>query len=249
MANELDNSQATPQGITHSLEPATFEDFPRFVILKANSGQKPLTTCLFEVHSDFKNTLRTPKQMWGENDGTLVVEVTSRQQYEKVCSLSSLGGSSHNHQEHPTLNVTKGVVASHNLCIQHSELAAKLAEKKVTNVYNITRSLNGVHVPTNTFITTFNTSHLQELIICGYERFPVRPFVSRPRCFNSCNFFGHNQKNCKRPSVCVNCGQSPSHGACSLPENCSNCGEQHAASSQSCVTYLFEKDVLARNDS
>ncbi|CAF3346236.1 unnamed protein product, partial [Rotaria socialis] len=48
---------------------------------------------------------------------------------------------------------------------------------------------------------------------------------------------------------CIHCAQT-SHGLpCTNPLKCANCGAGHAASSNDCVRYKFEAEVLAIRDS
>lgn len=231
-------------------------DYPHFLSLHSADSQRPLSNCCsFKVAKEFKSSCESPKQMWAEKDGSLTVEVSSYSQYQRVSRLSSLGGCDIRVSGHTSLNVTKGVVYSQrflNMKYDAAFLKDELADQKVTDVYQVHKVLKEKKVPTGLFILSFSSSHLPEKIIAGYDILYPRPYVPRPRRCNKCQRFGHIKRDCKPtlPEVCHICAQSPSHGPnCSNPFCCANCGGDHPSTSQDCIKYKFEADVLAMRNS
>ncbi|CAF2051835.1 unnamed protein product, partial [Rotaria magnacalcarata] len=174
-----------------------FIDYPKFVTLKAAQGQKDLRSCCtWKVDSDFTKACGKPKKMWCERDGTLVVEVTSQQQYESVQKL----GSKLTAYVHPTLNVTKGVVTTYRfreIGYTIEELKFNLKDQNVTEIYHIVRNIGGVSSPTNTYIISFATAHLPREIFCGYEnQKSTHPLPEdSPETTNKINKFISDTKN------------------------------------------------------
>lgn len=146
---------------------------------------------------------------------------------------------------HPSLNSSKGVISCYDLmCCSTDEIKAELASQNVTDVYRITRRVDGQSINTATIILTFSTNEPPKKLIAGYHSLTVRPYVPNPtRCF-ICQRFGHTKAHCKGKPTCPSCGLDD-HGeeACVSKPRCINCSGEHAASSKNCKKWLEEKKI------
>ena len=222
-------------------------DYDKFLVLRSKASDKPLSKAdVFDVYEDFVKKCGEPVQMWPRNDGALVVEARTKDQGLKIKALDRLADLNLDSDPHPTFNSCKGVVRSFELIDYDTDrLVKKLRKEKVTSAYRVPRTVNGVKLPSQTIIFTFNKLELPKRIRVGYLNIPVEPYVEYPRrCFN-CQRFGHVTKTCRQARVCVGCG-SDYHGTpCTQPACCANCGGDHTASSRQCTFYLYEKEVVA----
>ena len=228
------------------------EIYPNFIILKSLDENKPLTKCCqFNIYKEFSTNYGKPKAMWGQNDGSLVVELYTCIQYKKVNKMTTLGGVNISIKSHPTLNVTKGVITSKQMQqygYSNEELKEHLKDQFVTDVYQIITYINKIKIPSPTYILSFSTSQLPEKIHCGYEYAYVRPYISRPRRCTKCQKFGHSKLKCRGTEICVNCAQAHTDMQCKNDPLCANCGDPHSANNIKCLKYLYEKDILAIRD-
>ena len=231
----------------------TIKTFPKFVILKAIQTDITLVKCCqFTVFKEFTEKCGKPKKMWPQNDGTLVVELVSYEQYESLNKIKSLANSKITITSHPTLNVTKGVITSKQMQLYgytNEELKKHLADQKVVDVYQIVSRINNMTIGSSTYILTFALPQLPEKVFCGYESINVRTYISKPRRCTKCQRFGHGHTKCRSTDICVRCSQPHKNINCLIDPSCANCGGPHPASDTKCIKYLFEKDILALRDS
>lgn len=102
-----------------------------------------------------------------------------------------------------------------------------------------------------TFKNTENLKNIYEIKhICGMQIKieTIKNNTLIPQC-KKCQRFGHTQKYCQRPAVCVKCAGSHLTIECNKPKNvkpkCSNCGEDHPASYRGC---LVAKELQKRRN-
>ncbi|GBO10486.1 hypothetical protein AVEN_44168-1 [Araneus ventricosus] len=149
---------------------------------------------------------------------------------------------------HKTLNVSRGVLSNPDFIHVTTE-AEFLEELRDQNVYaarciNIRRG--GRLIRTQHVVLTFQTQVLPKSIKAGCINCKLHPYIPNPlRCFK-CQRYGHSQQSCW--------GTDPVYGKCAGHEinvctsdtfKCRNCSGPHAASSKSCPTWIFEKEVIA----
>ena len=226
-------------------EPAQYRKF-----LKIKFDDKNVQDLdLFNVYKEIVTKCEKKPKLAPQNDGGLLVEVSSLKDSENLLTISLINGVKATCSPHLTLNQCKGVIFSSDL-LKYSEdrLREEFAEQGVIDVKRIKKRENGEEVPSPLLILTFNLLRLPNSIQAAWLNLKVRPYVPRvKRCF-FCQKFGHVRNNCRRAirgqkPICKNCGDEE-HGSCSKPPLCVNCNGNHDASSNRCTKYLFEKEIL-----
>ena len=202
----------------------------------------------FKASRDIVNVCGSEPKIRPQDDGTLLVEVSSPEQSEKLLKMSSLVGRRVTCFPHPLHNQCRGVIyAPELLSLDTEEIQLELEEQNVVKVVRMKKKVGDQIVPLATLILTFKTHKLPNVIKAGWLNFRVKPYIPSPmRCFH-CQMFGHSIQKCKRkikeePAVCSNCGKQ-AHGNCNEPASCINCGEAHPSSSKNCMNFIFEKEV------
>ena len=192
---------------------------------------------------------REPK-IRSQGDGSLVIEVSSPEESERLMEMTKLVGHNVKCIPHPTFNQCRGVIyAPELLSIDADEIQSELEEQNVIKVVRMMKKDREQLIPLPTLVLTFKTYKMPNTIKAGWLNFKVKPFIPSPlRCYH-CHMYGHSIQKCRKrmnqePSVCVNCGKD-THGECKENPKCINCGEMHPASSKSCIRYIYEKEVQA----
>lgn len=91
-------------------------------------------------------------------------------------------------------------------------IGSSLKDKCVIEAKRIVRKVNGVLVPTESFVLTFPKT-LPTRVTFAYMSFPMPPFVYRPMQCKKCHRIGHKAKHCIHPACCAMCWDSPHDGA------------------------------------
>ncbi|GBN42649.1 hypothetical protein AVEN_180428-1, partial [Araneus ventricosus] len=208
----------------------TFENVSPFLVEKA------LTSTVGEVANVRK--LRT---------GDLLVEVTSRQQSQKLAKLKTFATIPVVVSPHSSLNSSKGVITCGELLNKPLEVITnELKSQGVTHVRRITIRRGGQLLETKHHVLTFNSPKLPESIKAGYIKLKVRPYIPNPlRCFK-CQRFGHSKSNCRGTLTCARCaGTGHESTDCTLKEKCANCKGDHTSFSRSCPKWKVEKEIVS----
>ena len=192
---------------------------------------------------------RLTKPIRRQDSHSLLVEVSSASQGQKLATLTRLSSQDVQVQEHPTLNKAKGLVISS--AMTNSSIESLRQHLSTQGVINIERqnskNKDGQLVPSNRFILTFSRPDLPPLIkLCDFKYELVEPYVPLPmRCFK-CQTLGHTTARCsKTEETCAKCGR-PGHSStsCTNTPSCVNCQSQHPADSNNCPAYQMRKDIL-----
>ncbi|XP_055928215.1 uncharacterized protein LOC129959418 [Argiope bruennichi] len=167
---------------------------PQIIIYDVEK-KKSFTGRIGEVASDRK--LRS---------GDLLVEMSSRQQSNKILKLKSFGPIPVSITPRGSMIPSKGVITCGELFnVTLEKITEKLKNQGVTHVRRIAIQRDGQLLNTKHLILTFNSPKLPDLIKAGYMKLPVRPYISYPlRCFK-CHRFGHSKSNCRRTLTCARC--------------------------------------------
>ncbi|GBO27642.1 hypothetical protein AVEN_167745-1 [Araneus ventricosus] len=211
--------------------PNTFHTVSPFLV------QKLLTSCIDEIQNVKK--LRS---------GDLLVQVDSKQA-SVISKLTHLGTFPVETSFHKTLNVSRGVLSNPDFIhVTEAEFLEELRDQNVCAARRINIRRDGRLIPTQHVVLTFQTPVLPKSIKAGYINCKLRPYIPNPlRCFK-CQRYGHSQQSCRGTDpVCGKCAESgPETNVCpSDTFKCRNCSGPHAASSKSCPTWIFEKEVIA----
>ncbi|XP_055925500.1 uncharacterized protein LOC129957270 [Argiope bruennichi] len=212
-----------------STEKETFHSVSPFLV------EKSLTTRIGEVASVRK--LRS---------GDLLVEVSSRQQSNKILKLKSFGQIPVSITPHSSMNSSKGVITCGELFnVTLEEITEKLKNQGVTHVRRIAIRRDGQLLNTKHLILTFHSPKLPDSIKTGYLKLPVRPYILNPlRCFK-CQRFGHSKTNCRGTLTCARCAVDGHESTdCKSKEARVNCKGDHTSFSRSCPKWKVEKEII-----
>lgn len=120
---------------------------------------------------------------------------------------------------------------------------------KVLEIKRITRKNGQNEIPTGTFFVTFGSPTLPEAIYAGYTRIQVNPYIPNPMICYNCFQYNHYKDNCPTADkkICLNCS-GPFHTTeedkiCKKPPKCVNCGQSHASTSKQCPVFKKHKEI------
>ena len=229
----------------------TPEPFPKYFVIDSLQGSKLTALNIFAVDRAIRDHLGSePAKITPHRDGNFLIEVSSRQQSDKLKLLTKLVGEGVKVDKHKTLNTSRGVITSPLLRgLSEEDVVDGLKDRGVIGAYRITRRAPDGEgtLPTDSLVLTFDQTTLPDSlrIIAGcYVK--VKPYIPLPRrCFR-CHRYAHVGKHCRSlTSFCVTCGQvSHDDGACTRDPHCINCNGPHPASSRDCPSYKEEKEIL-----
>ena len=106
-------------------------------------------------------------------------------------------------------------------------------------------------VPSLNVKLSFSTTDLPEYVFVGFQRFPVRAYVSNTwQCYN-CNGYGHNAADCRFKTRCHLCGGGHNYKNCDKKDaegrvqntKCCNCKGDHAANYGGCPAMKSAKAI------
>ena len=238
------------QTTQHEILPGIFEpvQFRQFLMMRFDN-KRIQDLDLFNVYKEIVLRCERKPKLTPQNDGGLLVEVSSLKDSETILSLSVLDGVETKSSPHVTLNQCKGFIFSTDL-LKYSEdrLKEEFAEQGVVDVRRIRKRENGVEISSPLLILTFNLLRLPNSIQAAWLNLKVRPYVPRVRRCFYCQKFGHVRDKCRKAQkgqkpICKNCGEQE-HGVCTKPSHCINCNGNHDAASNKCTQYIFEKEIL-----
>ncbi|XP_064077897.1 uncharacterized protein LOC135195554 [Macrobrachium nipponense] len=221
--------------------------YNKFIVLRLEDDVLQ-NISVFKASREINNVCNSVPKIRPQNDGTLLVKVSSPEQSEKLLKMNTLVGQKVTCFPHPIHNQSQGVIyAPELLLLDNEEIQQELEGQNVAKVVGMRKEVGDQIVPLATLILTFNTFKLPNAIKAGWLNFKVKPYIPSPlRCYH-CQMFGHLIQKCRKkmneePALCCNCGEE-AHGPCSEPPSCVNCIENHPASSKSCVKFILEKEV------
>ena len=198
---------------------------------------------------DLKAKIGNPSMIKKQNRDTLLIEVKSDAQGNKLKEITALHDQPVQVTEHKTLNTCKGTVYSETMSNSSlQELQDALKDQQVSKIERMKRRVNGVLKDTHRHIITFNKPDLPQVIkLTDWHHELIDLYIPNPmRCMN-CKRLGHTKKWCRRTSpTCSKCAEEhdPALG-CNKPLRCVNCSEEHNALERKCPFYQFKCEVLA----
>ena len=225
-------------------------DFKRFFIIKSSNDGDLRKLNIFKVDREIEKMLKgEPAKIYGKGDGSLTIEVKTREQSEIIPNMKKIIDENIVVEDHRRYNESKGVIICELLTTYTEEdILDGLKDKGITDVVRMKKKVDGELVNTIALILTFNTVTLPDSLKLrpGFS-VKVRPYIPLPRRCFKCQGFAHVGKYCRNETAtCVNCGLD-AHGEtnCSRAPNCANCGGPHPASAKTCDRYKYEKELQA----
>ena len=190
--------------------PGVYESnvYKKFLTLSLENEKRIDDIDIFEVHRDIVSCIGREPKISTMNSGSLLVEVASHEESEKLQKMKRLNGTEAKCVPHPSMNQSRGVVYSREL-INYSEdkLLNELQSQKVVAVQRIKKKVNGILSPQPLLILTFDLLKLLDAISAAWLRLPVKPYIPSPRRCFFFQMYGHLTTTCRRklkeePDMC-----------------------------------------------
>lgn len=251
-----------PGGTTINLR-----DFPEWLSADCSSSNQEVYVHIKAIDGDVpiarRNRFLVAKILKGKTSnitkasynaqGDLILRIKGEKEAEKVLGMKAIGEWKICVEKHKTLNTSKGVVYSRDMCwMTEKEVIEGLSEYKVTEAFFFKRKPReadpGSKVDARPFglgVLTFNTQEPPKRIRFGFEYLDIKPYVPNPKRCRKCQRLGHTTKWCKNEEeVCAECGQDRKENHVCGIKMCVNCCKPgHASSSRDCPRFLIEKEV------
>lgn len=242
-------------------------DFPDWLSTKSNSVDQEVYVHIRAIDGDVaiarRNRFLVAKILKEKTNnitkasynaqGDLILRIKGEKEAEKVLGMKTIGEWKIQVEKHRTLNTSKGVVYSRDMCwMSEQEVKDGLSEYKVTEVFFFKRKPrdsepgnNAEARPFGLGVLTFNTQEPPKRIRFGFEYLDIKPYIPNPKRCRKCQKLGHTTKWCKKEEeVCAECGQDRKQNHVCGIKMCVNCCKPgHASSSRDCPRFLMEKEV------
>ena len=197
----------------------------------------------------------TPSDIRELRSGDLLVEVLSPEQSRKIAEIKQLANTDITVTSNDKMNQCQATIYYRNdPHFTEEEIKQHLNETneaRVTNVYRMTKKVDGASIPMNVYLLTFQTTELPPKVTIGWTKCSTRLYIPRPRRCFKCQEFGHSVKTCRRQLArCVQCAveTDPANNdhpqPCTAAAICANCGESHSSNSPNCPRYQTETLIL-----
>ena len=217
--------------------------FSKYLVMKpVQEGLKLTKVNTFKVEKGFKDILGNHsckiKQL---RSGLLLIEVDQKKNCNKLLQTTKLADIPVTVEEHSSLNICKGTIYCECLeGVSDAQIAEKLKDQDVKEVYRQQRREGEDLVPTNRFVITFDKTTLPKEVKVGYLICKVRLYIPNPRRCFKCQGYGHGKSTCKHEPVCARCGETGhDFKDCQQDPWCIHCHGEHPASDKKCPMYLF----------
>ncbi|XP_055693037.1 uncharacterized protein LOC129795621 [Lutzomyia longipalpis] len=222
---------------------------PRYLVVeRSDDGESMKALSVFKVKREISKLVGKVKRLQPLLQGkSLLIEIASDEQADKLLKLKNLAGKPVKISWHPSMNKSKGIIACYDWTyIPLEELKEELKAFNVSDVKAIKRKVEGGKmIDTGTFIVTFDSPKLPESIDAFYYPLKVKTFIPNPaRCFK-CQKYGHFVDKCRMAKkICAKCLHNEHEGECVHPHVCANCGEDHLSWSRKCTVFKQEFSIM-----
>lgn len=146
---------------------------------------------------------------------------------------------------HENLNYIKGTVFAPCLNnIPEKEIINELSSQGVVDVYKYLKQINGQSSPSGVVLLTFDLYNLPESIDISWYKVKVREYIPNPMRCKKYQLLGHTKNRCQGTEACVNCNLPPHEKTECTRTFCANCAEEHQSSSNKCIKFIQQKEIL-----
>lgn len=230
-----------------------------YVHIKSKNTEKPikrLNRWLLEKH--ISSITKSVTKASFNRDGDLILKVKGEDEAEKLIKTGKLGEWPVEITRHATLNISKGVIFSLDMCWQQeTDIVAALQDRcNVKEVYIPKKRKNNGNqetgagqeqqmTPTGIVILTFGQVEPPTVIPYGFEKITVKPYIPNPMKCVLCQELGHTKKRCTNGYIlCRECGYENGTDHRCQQKRCVNCKTTgHAANDRNCPSYLRAKEI------
>ncbi|XP_021369976.1 uncharacterized protein LOC110461031 [Mizuhopecten yessoensis] len=240
-----DFSSKTTQNATQNTQ------FPQFLVMTSTqSGKTTAALSPLLLRKGIQGIAGDVKSVKPLGSGDLLIEVYRQQQAMNLLGTTSFAGIGVSVKPHSSLNCSKGVIRCPALRNDTDEDILAYFQEESVPVSEVRRMVirrNNDTIKTNTFIITFSTPTLPQILTIGYQRYNVSVYIPNPLRCRNCQKYGHHEKRCRRKSICQYCGREghTEQNDCDIANlRCVNCEGKHAASSRDCPTWSQEREIL-----
>ena len=189
---DLDQSKKDPSGISLKgksgssrkanmiqIFPGKYEivSYNKFLVLRFDDLTRPVNP--FEANKEIINICGNSPKIRPQGDGSLVIEVSSPDESERLLKVTKLQGHKVSCIPHPTYNQSRGVIyAPELLTIDTEEIQSELKEQNVVTVVRMKKKVENGHIPLPTLILAFNSYRLPNIIKAGWLTFKSKALYS-----------------------------------------------------------------------
>ena len=187
---------------------------------------------------EIKEKIGKAKKISKLNKKSLLIEVASKNQLEKLKAITTIAEQPVTIEDHKTMNFRKGLIFSDSLSQStEAQICEKLSDQHVVKVERMKSKIGDKLENTNRYILTFNITKLPKLVkIAEWQHEIVNVYIPKPMRCMKCQRLGHAKKWCRREQdSCARCSK-PGHLVkdCENEAYCINCNENHPPSSTNC---------------
>ena len=196
------NKRTNPTFLGSDLEvlPGLFEptNYSRYLTMKFDS-QRAEDSDMFKICREISTICGREPKISFQNGGSVLIEVASPEESEKLQSLEIITGIKASCSPHKFLNRCKGVVRSrHPMKYSEERLQKEFKDQRVVDVTQVKRKIDGILTPLPTYILTFDLWRLPRELKAAWLHLEIRPYVPSPRRCFYCQRFGHVSDSCQR---------------------------------------------------
>ncbi|XP_062703962.1 uncharacterized protein LOC134286366 [Aedes albopictus] len=178
-----------------------------------------------------------------------LLRTSSRSIVDKLTKLTELiDGTQIEIFLHPTLNTVQGLVFEPDSIDTDEKVIEKnLRSEGVQAVRRIKKRVNGKLQNTPLLVLSFSGTVLPSYVFFGLLRISVKQYYPSPMLCFKCGMYGHSQKMCQQPGICLRCSQ-PLHVAdgeqCNNTPYCFHCKNGHSVKSRDCAKFKEEDKIV-----
>lgn len=209
---------------------------PAFLMMRCCDGTSFKKASPYRVRDELFSKLNEPVlEAKAVNSGALLVKTAATSQTERLLETTVFLGKEVEVEIPSRLNTAAGTIYAPELLNEPLEIIVQ--ESQGQGVSKISRFPSRNGRPNALLKIHFWGTEVPSHFIAGYARFPVRPWVDKPKLCQKCLKYGHLRDQCKaRKGRCCNCSEEHV-GDCVGPSKCASCGGPHVVGSEVCSAW------------